>query len=147
MYRYGGVYLDIDFECLKNVEELLTDIECFTACEEIGTVSCGIFGAHPSHQVFKIAMELLPQRMEDESLWQSQQTGPGLFAAAIDQFGRDKVVLFGPELFYPYHWKEKHRRNEEFPDAYAVHHWYGSWVEDGERKINEFYRKKQAVGR
>ena len=30
-------------------------------------------------------------------------------------------------VFYPYGYDEPHRRDERFPDAYAVHHWARTW--------------------
>jgi inositol phosphorylceramide mannosyltransferase catalytic subunit len=49
IHRYGGVYLDTDFECLKNIEELLSGIDFFAATEDGRWVSTGIFGSVPQH--------------------------------------------------------------------------------------------------
>jgi hypothetical protein len=38
-----------------------------------------------------------------------------------------EVTIFPARLFYPYQWHERWRRYEEFPDAYAVHHWWLTW--------------------
>jgi hypothetical protein len=35
-------------------------------------------------------------------------------------------VRMEPEIFYPYSWDEPHRRHEDFPDSFTVHHWMAS---------------------
>src|SRR5918912_1772904 len=47
--RHGGVYLDADFECLRNVEELLDGVTAFAGEEEPGQLASGVFGAVPGH--------------------------------------------------------------------------------------------------
>lgn len=54
------------------------------------------------------------------------QAGPGFLTRIAMQ--TPNVTLFPPSVFYPYHWRETHRRLESFPQAYAVHHWQGTWV-------------------
>jgi len=36
------------------------------------------------------------------------------------------VRILEPEVFYPYTWDQPHRRYEDFPDSFTVHHWTGS---------------------
>lgn len=57
--------------------------------------------------------------------------GPYFFTLLLEQ--EPDVTIFGAELFYPYLWNELERRDEAFPDAYAVHHWELSrWKEAGQ---------------
>ena len=67
----------------------------------------------------------------------NRQTGPYFVTAELEAYactsvGRQhKVVVFPPEMFYPYHFSEPERRHENFPGAVAVHHWSGSWTDEG----------------
>jgi mannosyltransferase OCH1-like enzyme len=129
IYELGGVYIDTDFQCLKCIEPLLADLTFFGAGENEGIASIGIFGAVPHHIVCFRLMRAIPRQMRMQGVWPSKATGPGLMTSVIAGFrGTRDVKVYGPGLFYPYHWTEKHRRHEEFPDAYAVHHWAGSWT-------------------
>ena len=129
LWRYGGVYLDTDFECQKNIEPLLiADATFVGAGEKPGMLSAGFIAAEPQHPLIDRCRELIDVRI-DLSQVQAHTTGPGMITAAWKEFNTDpRVVAYGPEFFYPYPWNEKHRRHETFPDAYAIHHWAGSWL-------------------
>ncbi len=51
--------------------------------------------------------------------------GPWYFTPIALKHG---IFVFEKELFYPYNSNEKHRKGEHFPNAYAAHHWAGTWV-------------------
>ena len=47
--RFGGVYLDTDMECLRPIDELITeDVSFFAGREASGFINISIFGASPS---------------------------------------------------------------------------------------------------
>lgn len=128
LHRFGGVYLDTDFICQKNIEPLLQDADFVGAGEKPDMVSAGFIAAVPSQVVIKAALAMLPSRITSR-MHQASATGPGLLTEAWRPYRfLPEVVAYGPELFYPYPWTEKHRRHEAFPDAYAIHHWAGSWL-------------------
>lgn len=128
LMQLGGVYIDTDFVCQKNVEPLLDGYEFVGAGEKPDMVSAGFIAAVPRHPIIRTAAAMLPERIRS-NLHQAKATGPGLLTEAWKQYRfLSSVVAYGPELFYPYPWKEKHRRHEAFPDAYAIHHWAGSWL-------------------
>jgi hypothetical protein len=123
--RYGGVYVDTDFECLRPIDPLLKGVDAFAAFQRPGEAATGLLGAMPDHPAFRRAAELVVQTFGRAPLPAS--SGPPFFTHLLWDF--PEVTLFPPELFYPYLWTEPERRNEDFPDAYAVHHWAMSWRE------------------
>lgn len=130
LYRFGGIYVDTDFECLRNVEPLLAGVTLFAACEAWNIVSIGILGAVPHHPLFKEAIEFLPASFHSQERV-SAQTGPQFFTSIVFNYIArfpGTVHLFDRTFFYPYHWSEPCRQSEQFPWAYAVHHWIGSWT-------------------
>ena len=120
--RYGGVYLDTDFECLRSLDPLLHRIEAFAGFSRPGNIAPGLFGAVQGHPAIRRVAEL--SRLVLGKV--RRATGPALFTHVLWDF--PEVTLFPPKFFYPYLWTERHRRHERFPDAYAVHHWAMSWV-------------------
>lgn len=149
--RFGGVYIDIDFECLKNLEPLLDGVSYFYGEELPGRPGSSILGSTPGHPFSRWCLERLPELWP----WQPgrilQETGPDFFARAIASYvdgcspvphadpasGREAVRRFAPDgraalcafhpwVFYPYYlggrWVP-----EDHPDAYAVHHWQKNW--------------------
>lgn len=127
IYHYGGIYIDCDFECQKNIEPLLYNIDAFFGEEEPDLYNIAIIGSIPGHQAIKEIISGIPKSIENENAPINEQTGP--FYATKRLLGRKDVTFFPPKYFYPYLYNEKHRKNEQFPEAYAVHHWNGSWLE------------------
>lgn len=127
--RFGGVYLDTDFCCQKNIVSLLLGFDFVGAGEKPDMLSAGLIAAVPQHPIVSDVLALLPGRIRS-GLHQAKATGPGLLTEAWKPYRDDpNVKAYGPELFYPYAWNEPHRRSEKFPDSYAVHYWAGSWLE------------------
>ena len=124
--RFGGVYVDTDVECKRNLEELLVGVRAFAALELPGRVATGVLGGVPGHPAFVRAARLARQTI-GLGPHSADATGPYLMTLIAEQ--EPDVTIFGAETFYPYLWDEPERANEEFPDAYAVHHWSTSWWE------------------
>lgn len=129
LLRYGGVYLDTDFECLRNIEPILEGVKNFS-CSEDGRYICNaIIGAEPNSIYMQRCVNALPERVGIKIT--SVETGPYMFSWVLLNYGiGSDFVLFPREWFYPYDWDELHRANEEFPEAYAVHRFAGSWGKD-----------------
>jgi len=137
LYRHGGVYLDTDFECLRNIEPLLEGVDVFAASEDNIHTCHGIMGCVPGHPLFDRAIDTVEHSIVSQpDGCAAETTGPGLLTRVFDAWRAEgnEAVVFGPELFYPYHYTEKHRRYETFPDAYAAHHWAGSWLPENKEK-------------
>lgn len=126
LYRWGGVYVDSDCEPYRSLEPLL-DLKLFAAWEDRNVIPDAVIGAEPEHPAIKecirLAIKLLPQ-----GAWHS---GPGVTTRVLQK--RNDVTLLPPGTFYPYHYHEKQRRNEDHksqqPWAFMAHHWAGSWLE------------------
>jgi len=127
--RFGGVYVDTDFECRQRLDDLIEGLTMFAGYYMPGEVCNALIGAAPHHPVLEAALTRLPARVGVVPFPDS--TGPTFFTELMGDF--PDVRLFEPAKFYPYLWTELHRRDEEFPDAYAIHHWAGSW--QGEDKL------------
>lgn len=127
VYEYGGVWIDADFQCLKNIEELIDDCDIFCGEETHGGLSAGIWGATPKHPLIKLVLDdiepsILRQRKEKKT--QNHGAGPHILRRLWS--GRnDEIRIFPPEVFYPYLWTQKDPG--EYGDAYAVHHWAATW--------------------
>ncbi len=139
LHEYGGIYVDGDFECLRNLEPLLDGVRAFCGREDPVRVSNALIGCVPGHPFLAAVVAALP----DSVAWlpnrgPNEQTGPDLLTRVLleqEALGRESATVFGPEIFYPYHWSEMERADEDFPEAYAAHRWSGRlWrPEDGIR--------------
>jgi inositol phosphorylceramide mannosyltransferase catalytic subunit len=126
LLRHGGVYIDTDFECLKNIEPLLDGVSCFVAEQSPGFANNAIIGSIAGHAFLRDLVSNLPQRVQRFSRLRSiKQSGPYYLTERLQ--GRSDVAVFPAKWFYPYQWHERWRRYERFTEAYAVHHWSLSW--------------------
>jgi len=121
LLREGGVYVDTDFECLRNIEELVDDCGFFAAYQTEDSVNNAFIGSEPGHPVARLLTEGIPEMAPERS----RSLGANYLTPRV--MGRSDVKLFPREMFYPYKWNELDRRGEVFPDAYAVHHWSSKW--------------------
>jgi hypothetical protein len=123
--RHGGVYVDTDVECLRPLAPLLAGVEAFAALELPGRLGTAVLGAVPGHPLFERAASEC-RRTLGLGAHSADANGPYFLSLILEQDPAG-VTVFGPEVFYPYLWDEPERRHEDFPDAYAVHHWALSW--------------------
>jgi mannosyltransferase OCH1-like enzyme len=123
LHRYGGVWVDTDFECLKPINELLYGVGAFVAWETQDVwANNAIMGAVEGHPFLRALIERLPARVERaNSSRPAVMSGPQFLTEVLKDF--PGVHVFPQGHFYPYLWNELHRKGEAFPEAYAVHHW------------------------
>ena len=129
--RFGGVYLDTDFECLRNIEELLPGVDVFAATEDGQWINCAIIGSVAGHPLMERMIEEIAQiTVRHPDLPINERTGPKRLTAVVEDLvlNGTLVTVFPAKWFYPYHFSEKPDPEASFPDAYAVHHWAQSWV-------------------
>jgi mannosyltransferase OCH1-like enzyme len=132
----GGVYVDTDVECRRPIDPLLDGVTAFAAHQrpQSDIVNNAVMGAVPHHPAFEQAIEEIERTVGTGGVLDS--TGPHFLTPILG--GRPDVTIFGHEKFHPYYATEPHRRDEDFPEAYAVHHWSGHW------KTREFYEAQSA---
>ncbi len=115
--RLGGVYVDVDFECLRSIEPLLDGVSFFCAYNDPGRVNNAIVGAVPGHPLLRRAIEELRPRTTYGPV-DKEGTGPLFLNRLVGEF--PDVTVFDEELFYP-------RTPAATAQAYAVHHAARSW--------------------
>lgn len=127
LYRYGGVYIDTDFEPFKCIEPLLDGVRMFLCSEDGVTITQSIIGAEPSAPLVLRLLDGLPQHVGIEA--PNLETGPSYVTRNLLTGGfREGLTLFPTKYFYPYDWTEQHRSREYFPEAYAAHRYAHSWA-------------------
>lgn len=127
LYRYGGIYVDTDFECRKNFEHLLDGVDCFAAWEEQDRwVNNALMGATPGHPFIEALIQGLASNVQQHQGYRPNVlTGPQYVTRLYNHFKGD-VQVFPQRLFYPYSYHEVESASlnaDTYPWAFAVHHW------------------------
>lgn len=133
VYRYGGVYIDTDFECYRPLNELHYLFDFYTCLQPLDTgmvqLGAALFAARPYHPI-------LARCVQDITPGEGPiivRTGPIHFTnvcinTLVHSEGYNIVLpssYFYPcgyeeSLQCPYIWKK--------PESFGVHHWAGSWL-------------------
>lgn len=142
LHREGGVYADCDMEPRRPIDQLLTGCSAFTFKHPTPNgkpkpnypwLTNALIGAEPGHPAYRAAIDGMAANCEaNRGLRVIFTTGVRYLTSVW--MGRDDMRVYPSEWAYPYGLLELDRAGEEFPDAYAVHHWNnrrsGGYVED-----------------
>jgi len=126
LFHFGGVYADVDVECLKSFEPLLA-APAFAGYErpEENYLCNAVIGAEPGSLFMRHLIKQMPM-FWDRGLSFFFESSP-IYFSIIAEANPDLVKRHPEHYFYPYRYNQSERRNEEFPDSFAVHHWLQSW--------------------
>jgi mannosyltransferase OCH1-like enzyme len=118
VHRFGGVYVDVDIECLRSIEPLLDGVELFIGLAKPGRVNNALLGSVAGHPLLDRALDELSPRAYYG--YDKEAAGPKFLDRVLA--GHPEVTLIEPEVFYP-------QTPEEKQHAYAVHYERRSWKE------------------
>lgn len=140
LYRHGGVYADIDFECIQPLDDLHKSCEFYTgACGDSVCLLNGLIGTRPGHPIMKACIDNLYVSIGDHNESRiMDETGPYLFTrmflscTSLNDAG--KVVPFPPSYFYPFpgsmrDMTDKTEVKRQFlkPESLTIHYWASTW--------------------
>ncbi len=152
LYRYGGIYMDLDVEMLRPVDDLLYN-DAYMSFESLDRIECGSgMGSRPGHPVIKEICESYEKRpyLKEDGTWDNS-TCPVRYTQVIEKHGlkKDGGFQFVEDItVYPF----EVLTGKSFDTgiiyssdlSYTVHHHNGSWIPDPAHKaMNERYNKIQ----
>jgi hypothetical protein len=153
LYTYGGVYVDLDFECIQALDPLLVERRFVAAAEPDShssahgetRVVCNAFMASvPEHGLLEAVIDHLRCARSNALTHQDvlRTTGPIMLTRVLEGYAGDDVTVLPYTVLYPFLNGSPQleqlardggparlirawcRRN----GVYAVHHWSNSWV-------------------
>jgi len=146
---YGGVFIDLDFECLRPLDDLLNGKELVLGLEPSAHVNSPMVQARGlKHIVCPSLMASQPNHPFWQHIWQYlvenhrrldplEATGPFLLTRAYDSYqDKNSVTLVDAQLLYPAtifeRWEGKLEdsdfRQQITEGAFAIHYWHGTWL-------------------
>lgn len=148
LYRFGGLYVDMDFECLQPFDIFHRTCDFYTGIIQVSRLQIGnaLIGAIPNHPLLKECITSLKfaKIAHAHSGRQIQKTtGPILFTKIALKYMStcsQACVAFPPGYFYPWpHTQRKNNKPEQIrqwihPETFAIHHWHYSWKPEKSRR-------------
>ena len=135
LYQFGGVYVDTDFECLKNLDPFLSEKD-FVICKQIPERQHGakICGAFMAANKFNQHIGKLVNGIADRSVSHKDKNAVLRYGPFYLQDNIPEELVLDSKYVYPFMWYEakgisRNHTNlkQAFPESFAVHHWNGSW--------------------
>jgi inositol phosphorylceramide mannosyltransferase catalytic subunit len=148
--KEGGVYVDIDFECLNPefFTLLNSSYDFYTSLHPLDAETLALenalIGSIPGHPVLKGYLKALKRTWKKSYAYEPHievviKTGPGLFTRAFMKYGgkKHKDIVLPPTFFYPLglkQWDSLKRFSYDSiktqvlkPESAAIHWWHGTW--------------------
>ncbi|MGB5941993.1 MAG: glycosyltransferase [Leeuwenhoekiella sp.] len=137
--KYGGLYVDTDFECIKEFDHLQEGLDFYAGLMNGSDAHLcnALIASIPGHPIMKKMLEAIKKPIvthnSDEIL---NTTGPGAFTKVFFenyQSGNLVNVAFPITFFYclPNNKLHIHSRKKIFsftkPESFAIHYWTVSW--------------------
>lgn len=147
LYKYGGVYVDLDFECKENITPLISNASCIFGREPEEhcrthdrdlIISNAFMAASPGHPFIRALcnrLSTVTSIAEDNIQITLDTTGPFMLSDLYQAYTKkEEVDLLDSSLLYPYTKKElldyAKRRSydtQRLGKVYAIHHYAGTW--------------------
>jgi SAM-dependent methyltransferase len=132
LHREGGVYLDTDMECLRNIEPLIEGARLFACWQRRGFISNAVFGGVPGNEAFEDLFRRSRTEFRTEP-WNAM--GPPFFTTSI--LASPDARIFDRRTFIPYTRAEYERFprhpmeiTDPPPESYAINHRSSVWHSD-----------------
>ncbi|WP_170265534.1 glycosyltransferase [Thiohalocapsa marina] len=146
LYHFGGLYADLDFECLRPFDALLEGKGVVLGLEpdahlgqhkhfEHDRIVCNaLMASRPGHPFWRFVIDLLKDTSRHPGPLDA--TGPYLLTRAVAEYrGEDAPELLSASVLYPIT-SDQSTEGQLFDlkfflqaveNAHAMHHWAGTW--------------------
>lgn len=157
LQKFGGVYVDTDYECFKNIEPLLSGSDCVVLLDSVVCpfmmYSNGFLASIPNHEIYNDYCDSLNIRYDEicnglkrgEYYDELDTFGPKLLTRYIKQYRKNggEVRQVPRRYLYPLNYHERHLSDKDLkrklPFSFAYHHFKNStWAQPIGIKKNKY---------
>lgn len=144
LYKEGGIYLDIDVEVVKSLDEL-SSLSFYAGRECVDYINAAVVGAAPGNPLCKQLAQIVEASVLSGGAFVAV---PKLITPVLAEFEGAPgggTCIFPADYFYPYNPYDKSRPVRQLMAAditentYTIHHWQKGWT--GGKKRDSVFRK------
>ncbi len=141
LYQFGGVYVDIDFECIRPLDVLVNAHSFFTSLGDQTYIANSVIGVIPGHPAIKDLLDKLKGIKANQLNNPWYQTGPFLLTRSLCRSLKKSpknYMIYPTRYFHPlpnsYRFDyrkgvllDSQIRSFCIPETFAIHYWAESW--------------------
>jgi FkbM family methyltransferase len=134
--KFGGVWVDTDFEPVRPIDDVIVGLDCFMA-DNWGNTNMAVFGACADHPWMQASLKQIVTSAY-------RHPPPTVMMTAIHLGEAMGVKVLPKEMFYPYPAQRPeniYKPASTWPEAYAVHRHAMSWI-PGHTLLPMYYKFK-----
>lgn len=126
--EYGGIYADVDFECLKSFDSIVKFNDFFIWREKNWYLNAGLFGCSKENKIVKEVLSKIPEAaIKRKNMDAFHKIWPA-FITKIIEASDDHKKIFPYSYFYPFsRFDNISDEDKKRSGAYAIHHNAMSW--------------------
>ena len=145
LYRYGGLYIDHDFLCIKSFEPLHYACDFYAGLGHLWVplIYNGLIGCRPEHPIIKKCIteigQNIPAKTDDYHFSIQLRTGPYLLTRSTEKFLKEKeessCLILPISYFYglPNNIRDQNIDSSTLKtwihaESFALHLWNASWT-------------------
>jgi len=139
LHHFGGVYVDLDFECIQPLDSLLNceillgqepTIHAQKVYQRPYIISNAIMGSIPNHPFWMYVLDCAEQKFyskyRKQILW---STGPGLLTECYDRTKNQySFSVHSPDRFFSKVSQGFFQHQVNLHEIFGVHQWANSWL-------------------
>lgn len=153
--QFGGLYVDIDFECIKPFDPIHHLCDFYIGFFQVNylkssaRVNNAIIGAHKNHPIIQeLIHEIKNNRGSSKLRYKKilERTGPSFVTKVIKQSIYDMAginVIFPANYFYPWTGPRKTMYLNIQPETMAIHYYTGTWHRRKKNRLSPLIRLKK----
>jgi len=137
LYHYGGIYVDMDFACLKSLDSLIEKHNTkaifgyqLPTKDSSHSIANAFMASPPNHFLFEHIIHSLELTKNRDVL---DSTGPGLLTEIIKKYSGTDIKVFEMPIIYTHTWNDKNacksveECRQKFPESYMTTFWTATW--------------------
>lgn len=144
LHRFGGLYVDLDFESLHPIDDALRGCQlvlgyehpsqCRKSYGKERVVCNALMASVPGHPLWERLWKAMQRRFEAALGFPGERdvlrtTGPWILNYVVEHYPHDDLTVYDWRTFYPLTAEDATHPPKVYPaESYAVHHWFNSWI-------------------
>lgn len=159
LHAHGGVYADLDCECVKPLDDLIACGGAVVSRTRDGVIDCAVLASPPGHPFWALAFEQMRrptrvtrvlQRAGYEASYVLFTTGTRMMKRAVRIYRRQAaapatagLTVYAARFLSSRSWLDRYEPFNE-PEAYVRHHYTDSWLRPGEQRVHRWFTRRAA---